>query len=333
MYSSINFNSLNAIMERVLKASLAQLKLQYLAHELEPSQQKQTRSRREPSVTCHRRRVLPPPLQPMGESRSDFTLSIMRIAVAQICQSVGYEAARTSALDTLSNIVTRYLKAVAKSAMDSANSHGRTHSNLIDIVVAFEDVGSVQGFAGASSSSSSSWSRIQASIINSSSLLKEIRKFVLYSDEIPFAQPLPRKNFTGHRGAHRKEKGSYNCEMNLGHVPRWLPEMPAIEGRNDVEIEESLRWGFGVQNMVVEGRRKEWGRGDGGGLDLPKKRRKVRFEMGLKGNTGGVLSRVGIGKRVLCHNLGSGTGASDTIEEGNERKKKTEKMKMVSWPF
>lgn len=261
------------------------------------------------------------------ESTSEFSLSIVRIAVAQICQSVGYNAARTSALDTLSNIATCYLKAVAKSAADSANSCGRTHSNSFDVVVAFEElIGSVEGFSGASS-----WSKLQSSI-TSSSLLKDIGKFVLYSDEIPFAQPLPRKIFTRHPRIHRKEKASYNYKINLWHVPRWLPEMPAIEEMKDAEIEKSLGWDFRVQNTVGEGKRNEGGKGEGDGKGLhylPKKRWKVRFQMGLKGNTGGgVLSRVGIGKRVLCHNLGAGTGTSDGIEE-NERKKKTGKMKML----
>ncbi|XP_057794897.1 transcription initiation factor TFIID subunit 8-like [Salvia miltiorrhiza] len=65
-----------------------------------------------------------------------------------ICQSICYKGAERSALESLTDIATRYLKAVAKLSAESANSSGRTESNLFDIVAAIEDLTSVQGFDG-----------------------------------------------------------------------------------------------------------------------------------------------------------------------------------------
>ncbi|XP_027183842.1 transcription initiation factor TFIID subunit 8-like [Coffea eugenioides] len=242
-------------------------------------------------------------------SESGLSATITRIAVAQISQSVGYSAAQTSALDTLANVAARYLGAVAHSAAASANSSGRTQSNIFDIVIALEELGSVQGFPNSSSQ-----------CLISSSILKEIRRFLFYSDEIPFAQPIPRQN----QPVESRKSGN---EMGLKHVPGWLPDMPVMDGmgiEKEGNEERNIGGGF-VGEERNQSRTAKMGNGRGKGYQLPEKRGKVRFRMGMGGGNwgfgmerrNGVLNRGGIGKRILCESWSDGDGNE---EEGNKKR-------------
>ncbi|KAK6130836.1 hypothetical protein DH2020_035418 [Rehmannia glutinosa] len=180
---------------------------------------------------------------PLPESEFSFTLT--RVAVAQICQSMGFSGAQNSALEALTDVATRYLQAIAKLAAASANSDGRTQSNLPDIIVALEDLASVQGFPGFSSTRSVS--------LYSSPVIKNLMKFVNYTDEIPFARPLPprKKNFQGAKGKLLKYKGDWDNSRRYyldgdgwRHVPRWLPAVPVVERKeNGAEMKQEVKWG------------------------------------------------------------------------------------------
>ncbi|KAA8537138.1 hypothetical protein F0562_029636 [Nyssa sinensis] len=152
----------------------------------------------------------------------DFLFAITRIAVAQICQSVGFKASQNSALETLTDIAAGYLQALAKSAAASATSSGRTQSNLFDIVFALEDLYSAQGFRGASN--------VNQPLLASSTLV-DIMKFVKYTDEIPFAKRisfhytweqslLPRNpmNYKGGGEGEREEENGIAGETAEGEV-------------------------------------------------------------------------------------------------------------------
>lgn len=115
---------------------------------------------------------------------SKFAFAVTRIATAQICQSVGFTSAQRSALNTLTDVAARYLRALAESAAASAASSGRTQSNLCDVVRALEDLGSVQGFRGA-------WDVTRTQTLLASPTLVDLAKFVECVDEIPFAKPVP----------------------------------------------------------------------------------------------------------------------------------------------
>ncbi|KAK6115785.1 hypothetical protein DH2020_008054 [Rehmannia glutinosa] len=171
---------------------------------------------------------------PLPESKFSFTLA--RVAVAQICQSMGFKGAQNPALESLTDVAARYLQAIAKLASASANSDGRTQSNLPDIIVALEDLASVQGFPGSSSTRSVS--------LYSSPVIKNLMKFVNYTDEIPFARPLPprKKNVQGVKGKFLKYKGDgdnsrgyYLDGDGWRHVPRWLPAVPVVERKENGE--------------------------------------------------------------------------------------------------
>lgn len=223
---------------------------------------------------------------------SDFHTAVAKIAVAQICKSVGYKGAQTTALETLTDIALRYLQSIAKSAANSAGSSGRTQCNLLDVIRAFEDLHYDLGFKGNSDP------KKRLNILSNSSILRDTMKFVYRSREIPFAKPLPRREITNPI-ISRCESAKLNVKMN--HVPRWLPEFPKISdetvddvtNEGEIEIEKKMR--------LIESDRKITKIGK-----LPEKRKKVSFKIGrneIEVKFGGDLRSGDYckgGKRILC---------------------------------
>ncbi|GFS44888.1 hypothetical protein Acr_00g0092660 [Actinidia rufa] len=205
-------------------------------------------------------------------SPSEFALAVTRIAVAQICQSVGFRAAQCSALEALTDVAARHLRAAAESAAASANSSGRTQSNLYDVVYSLEALASVQGFSGASN--------VNQTLL-ASSALTDLAKFVKYTDEIPFAKPILRRSPPQKSVASQPNSASI---VGFSHIPRWLPPIPDM-GTKETEEEEEMGLGNGIGIGLS-------GKVDGyclGGkkmrTELPGKRARVRFKIGRGGGS------------------------------------------------
>ncbi|CAH1415142.1 unnamed protein product [Lactuca virosa] len=108
----------------------------------------------------------------------------MRIAVAQMCQSVGYQGAQISALKTVTDVAVRYIRSLAKYSTTSAGSTGRTQCNLFDIVRALEDLHSDIGFHGNSDP------KRRLYILSDSSILRDTMKFCLSESRNPVCKTL-----------------------------------------------------------------------------------------------------------------------------------------------
>ncbi|KAF3638240.1 hypothetical protein FXO37_24492 [Capsicum annuum] len=256
--------------------------------------------------------ALPPPPPSTASSESDYAFTLTNTAVAQICSSTGFTAAESPALRILTEIATRYLRSIAKSAAESANSANRTESNLTDTTSSVEALCSVTGFPGAS--------EVTGSFLNSGAVT-ELAKFTEHSEEIPFAKPLPRKIFSIGSEKSGKVLGNVGSNSNseyIGgerkkHIPKWLPAMPVIAKEEEKGREKGKEiWGFCGKAKEIEIEREQKGeenndRGERKGIELALKREKVRFKIGSDGGSGGLLGggvcrRGGIGKRVLCEN-------------------------------
>ncbi|KAG9142998.1 hypothetical protein Leryth_006271 [Lithospermum erythrorhizon] len=146
---------------------------------------------------------------------SSYSSTIIKVAMSQICQSIGFEAAESSSLNTITDIAIRYLKAIAKSASSSANSLNRTQCNVFDIVVALEELGSVVGFQGGSD--------MRVECVLSSSVLVDLERFVIFSNEIPFAKALGRRR--------RGEDGAVNGVLKDGVKDIYVPFSKALGRR------------------------------------------------------------------------------------------------------
>lgn len=146
----------------------------------------------------------------------NFGRAVSKTAVAQICESVGFEGFKDSALDALADIAIRYLCDLGKSSSSYANLAGRTQCNFFDIVLGLEDLGNLKGFSGGSDS-------VKCSV--SSGIVRELVEFVDSNEEVPFLQPIPQFPIV----KSRKLIPSFSdmSEVPPGkHIPPWLPAFP-----------------------------------------------------------------------------------------------------------
>ncbi|KAG9134575.1 hypothetical protein Leryth_000910 [Lithospermum erythrorhizon] len=154
-----------------------------------------------------------------GRSRvsgNDFGRSISRMAVAQICESMGFEGFNESSLETIADIAVRYLSDLGKTSKSYANLAGRTESNVFDIIHALEDLGFGLAFFGDLEGDRCSMS---------SGVIREIIGFVGSSEEIPFVQHVPSFPVVKHQvGIPSFVQMGEIPEVK--HIPPWLPAFP-----------------------------------------------------------------------------------------------------------
>lgn len=146
----------------------------------------------------------------------EFGRAVAKMAVAQICESVGFQSFNESALEALADIAVRYMKDTGKTASFYANLANRTECNVFDIIQGLEDLGSSTGFSGGSEISG---------CLTESGAIKGIIEYVESAEEIPFAQPVPQ--FPVNRNRRGTPSFVQMCETpGFKHVPDWLPAFP-----------------------------------------------------------------------------------------------------------
>eukprot|EP00249_Psilotum_nudum_P012316 c23717_g1_i1 orf=259-1488(+) len=151
-----------------------------------------------------------------GDGDEVFPRAVAKIAVSQICSSLGFHSIQRSALDAIADIAVLYLVGVGKLARYYANLAGRTQCNALDVILALEDLGTgIDARASAEMGLS----------LSVSGTLNEVMRFVEYGEEIPFAKPLPhfpvcKKRTTTPSYSQLGEKPQHP------HIPSWLPVFP-----------------------------------------------------------------------------------------------------------
>eukprot|EP00105_Crassostrea_gigas_P017532 XP_011435349.1 PREDICTED: transcription initiation factor TFIID subunit 3-like isoform X1 [Crassostrea gigas] len=71
----------------------------------------------------------------------EYCQGILRIALAQLCQSVGWNAAQSTPLELLTDVMGRYMLQLAKVTHRYAEQFGRTTPTLDDVGLAFRNMG------------------------------------------------------------------------------------------------------------------------------------------------------------------------------------------------
>eukprot|EP00898_Chlorokybus_atmophyticus_P004069 jgi/Chlat1/4663/Chrsp3S05613 len=127
----------------------------------------------------------------------NFARAIAKIVVSQTAQALGFEAIQRSASETLADILLKYLSEVGHSAHAYAEHAGRTESNLFDILLALEGLGTT---------------------------VEDLMLYVQHADEIPFARALPK--FPALRKPRELPTFAETNEEPPSHIPKFLPAFP-----------------------------------------------------------------------------------------------------------
>ncbi|CAJ2669119.1 unnamed protein product [Trifolium pratense] len=160
--------------------------------------------------TCRRKKV---------SGGDEFAQAIAKIAVAQVCESKGFQGFQQSALETMSDVTARYIMSIGKSVNSYANLAGRAECNIFDVIQGLEDMGYAQGFTGASDIDH--W-------LEDSGVIREISQFVNEVEPVMFAHPIPPFPVVKERVLPPSflQKGE---EPPDDHIPAWLPAFPDPE--------------------------------------------------------------------------------------------------------
>lgn len=148
----------------------------------------------------------------------DYSRAISRVAVAQMCEAIGFEGFNDSAIDALADIAIRYVCELGKTSRFYANLAGRTRCNVFDIIQGLEDLGMPEGFTGAS--------EILADCVVSSGAIREIKEYVERAEEVPFAQPLPQFPVIKERRMTIPSFLQMGETPAFKQIPPWLPAFP-----------------------------------------------------------------------------------------------------------
>ncbi|KMZ75563.1 hypothetical protein ZOSMA_113G00510 [Zostera marina] len=213
-----------------------------------------------------------------------FYEEISTIAVSQIALAMGYRKAHRFAVQSLADVLGRYVQSIATVAASTANSWGRTDSNLFDVIIALEHMCTPRGFPGLADP--------YRPLIRSP-VLRDLMTFVSVVEDIPFAKPIPRciGGVSVIRGVGFQNMQSHN------HIPSWLPVFPVEEKKSGEFKKRNFFRPFGEnweeENVgpLVEVRteKKIQKLLENNSRGLPKSRDKVRFIIGRSGKRGRVM--------------------------------------------
>ncbi|KAF5735604.1 putative tbp-associated factor taf [Tripterygium wilfordii] len=189
--------------------------------------------------------------QPLAKRKSssgdEFAQALAKIAVAQICESGGFQAFQQSALETLSDVAIRYIYDIGKTAHSYANLAGRTEGNVFDVIRGFEDSCLLQGFAGASDINHS---------LASSGVVREIVQYVGDAEDLPFAYSIPLFPII----KERKPAPSFlqiQEEPPEAYIPDWLPALPDPQTYLQLPTENEGATDFYVEKVEPVGHPKK----------------------------------------------------------------------------
>ncbi|KAL3852412.1 hypothetical protein ACJMK2_016060 [Sinanodonta woodiana] len=145
-----------------------------------------------------------------------YSWSLLRVAVAQICQQLGWNSIHATPLELLTDVLERYHLQVARVTHRYAEQFGTSDPQLEDLSLAFRHLG------------------IEIS---------ELEEYVSHIDSTPFAHevlayPAPKENNLQIPKPHSRE-----LQQREEHIPEYLPLLyPEAEGKED-ELEESMLTG------------------------------------------------------------------------------------------
>ncbi|OIV96389.1 hypothetical protein TanjilG_09816 [Lupinus angustifolius] len=147
----------------------------------------------------------------------DFGRAVSNLAVAQLCDSAGFDAVNTSALDAFADVTIRYLLDLGKTTQFYANLSGRSQCTVFDLILGLQDLESPLGFPS---------QQQQQQCLVSSGIVSEVINYVnLVDNEIPFENPIPRFPIVRNR-KNIPSFSQFGETPPSKHIPNWLPALP-----------------------------------------------------------------------------------------------------------
>ncbi|KAL4368383.1 hypothetical protein GQ457_05G027090 [Hibiscus cannabinus] len=199
----------------------------------------------------------------------DFSFHITKVAVAQICRSVGFGRSQVTALNTLTLVATKYLETLGSSATSFSGAANRSQPNLLDLTNALHDISLHVGFNGAGT-------LYGDDCFLKSAVLEDLSGFVSSTDEIPFAKPIGRPKERETEDSKPSQGGNL---QRGGHIPEWLPGFPDVGNKEQCNkrVSGETLWENSASVLRHETEEFQEKRDGSNCGKLSKERRRVKF--------------------------------------------------------
>uniref|UniRef100_A0A182K466 PHD-type domain-containing protein n=1 Tax=Anopheles christyi TaxID=43041 RepID=A0A182K466_9DIPT len=127
-----------------------------------------------------------------------YAQHVLKVAVAQICQTIGWHSTHTSTMDLLIDVTQHFLREISRIMHRYCELYNRTEANLDDLALAYKEIG-----------------------IN----LDELMEYIQFVDPIPLPLEVPRFPLPKESSLNFLKPGSREVLTRPVHIPEYMPPL------------------------------------------------------------------------------------------------------------
>uniref|UniRef100_A0A182N1K8 PHD-type domain-containing protein n=1 Tax=Anopheles dirus TaxID=7168 RepID=A0A182N1K8_9DIPT len=131
-------------------------------------------------------------------SSQQYAQSVLKVAIAQICQTIGWHSTHASTMDLLIDVTQHFLREISRIMHAYCELYNRSEANLDDLALAYKEVG-----------------------IN----MDELMEYIQFVDPIPMPLEVPRFPLPKESNLNFLKPGSREVLMRPVHIPEYMPPM------------------------------------------------------------------------------------------------------------
>uniref|UniRef100_A0A182LXE1 PHD-type domain-containing protein n=1 Tax=Anopheles culicifacies TaxID=139723 RepID=A0A182LXE1_9DIPT len=128
----------------------------------------------------------------------EYAQAVLKVAVAQICRTIGWHSTHASTMDLLIDVTQHFLREISRIMHRYCELYNRTEANLDDLALAYKEIG-----------------------IN----LEELMEYVQFVDPIPLTLEVPRFPLPKESNLNFLKPGSREVLTRPVHIPEYMPPL------------------------------------------------------------------------------------------------------------
>uniref|UniRef100_A0A182W500 PHD-type domain-containing protein n=1 Tax=Anopheles minimus TaxID=112268 RepID=A0A182W500_9DIPT len=137
-------------------------------------------------------------MNPFQIMSQEYAQAVLKVAVAQICRTIGWHSTHASTMDLLIDVTQHFLREISRTMHRYCELYNRTEANLDDLALAYKEIG-----------------------IN----LDELMEYVQFVDPIPLTLEVPRFPLPKESNLNFLKPGSREVLTRPVHIPEYMPPL------------------------------------------------------------------------------------------------------------
>uniref|UniRef100_A0A182QMZ2 PHD-type domain-containing protein n=1 Tax=Anopheles farauti TaxID=69004 RepID=A0A182QMZ2_9DIPT len=158
-------------------------------------------------------------------SSQQYAQHVLKVAIAKICQAIGWDSTHVSAMDMLTDVTHHFLREICCAMHAYCEHYNRTEPNLDDLALAYKHVD-----------------------IN----LDALKEYIEFVDPIPIPLKVPKIPLPNETNLNFPMTGSQEPVKRPAHIPEYMPPMPVVEEENAKALPTTIASSFSNIRELVE---------------------------------------------------------------------------------